>query len=256
MLQRTITVLLGFIIFHGVLFADKLNIIKRKELIHVGVKYEHKPMGFINNNAKIDGFEVDLMKALADKLNIAVKFHQVTSQDRIKQLKSQNIDVLTATMKKQLAKNIGITKTYFQDELVLLVNKDEDFEKLSDFKDKIIATLKGEKNASKLTKKVKGLRVVSFAEFPQAMRSLKRRHIAAILADKSWCQEEMKKRKNKYKIIKTPFKPMSYVMGVDKQETRLISLLNHTLKSLVKNGTYAKIYKKWFLVSPTKVPTF
>lgn len=236
-------------------FADKLDDIKRKEIIHVGVKYEHRPMGFINDVGKIDGFEIDLMKFISDRLNVSVKLHQVTSRDRIEMLNNGKIDIIIATMDKDLALNtLEVSKPYFFDKLAMLVHFDEKADELSDFSSRIVGTLNGEKSNSLLDKELKETRVIKFTEYPQAMRSFKRKNIIAILADKVWCEHKAKVSHGKYIVLNIKNEELNYVMGVKKGEKRLLEELNKAIEASVTEGIYEEIYDKWFFKKPVLLP--
>ena len=69
--------------FISSVFADKLQDIKDKGFLIAGVKYDFKPFGFINENGRIDGFDIDLVKYISSKLDVDIRFKQVTSTNRI-----------------------------------------------------------------------------------------------------------------------------------------------------------------------------
>ena len=80
---------------------DVYEKIKARDKIIVGVKYDTKPFGFIDNNQKISGFDIDLAHLIAKYLlndPNKVEFVQVTPQNRILALNSGQIDMVIATM--------------------------------------------------------------------------------------------------------------------------------------------------------------
>lgn len=228
------------------LSANKVEDIYEKEIIHVGVRYEHEPLAFINKHGKIDGFEIDLVRFLANKLNVQVKFHQVNSKNRIQFLKEDKVDFIIASMDRKNTLGVDYTKEYFFDNTVLLTNINNEATHLSDFRNKIIATIKSELTDKFLLKKFPEARVVYFAEYPQAIRSLDRDNITATLVDQSWASKMQEKYLDKFKIISTNLYSLHYVIAVKKGENELITLLNKALYDSIHEGIYQETYKKWF----------
>lgn len=246
MTNKFIYVLLFSLLFIQGLKADKVDTIYEKELIHVGVRYEHKPLAFINKKGKIDGFEIDLVKFIADKLNVRVKFHQVNSINRSSYLINGKLDFVIASMDIKNTKDLAYSNKYFAEKTVFLVQKSNNIEDIEEIQNKIVAVIKGEKTDSYLLETLKNARVVYFREYPQASRSLDKNNVTAILANESWAKQINIKSLNKFDIIETDLYDLSYVIGVKKGETRLLELLNSALGSCVKEGVYEETYLKWF----------
>ena len=66
--------------------------------IRVGVKYDYKPFGFINNDGRLDGFDIDLIKTMMNKLDLRVQFIEVSSINKEKMLLDDKLDILFAGM--------------------------------------------------------------------------------------------------------------------------------------------------------------
>ena len=254
MISKFVYIFLIFILCCLSLEANKIDDIYEKDLIHVGVRYEHKPLAFINQKGKVDGFEIDLVKFIADKLKVRVKYHQVNSRNRIRHLKNDEVDFVIASMDRKNTEGIDISKEYFSEKTVLLVEESKRTNSIEDIALKIIATIKGEKTDFYLLNKLPEARIVYFAEYPQAIRSLDKKNISAILANDSWAKEMSSKYAHRFKILPTNLYDLSYVIGVKKGEKKLLKLLESALESSVKEGVYQETYKKWFLKEAEVLP--
>jgi ABC-type amino acid transport substrate-binding protein len=72
-----------------------LGDIQQKGEIVIGVKYDVPPFGFNNpSSGKIEGFDVDLGQAVADKLGVKPKFIEAISDNRIPFLQDGTADVI------------------------------------------------------------------------------------------------------------------------------------------------------------------
>src|SRR5687767_2216700 len=76
-----------------------LGDIQEKGEIVIGVKYDVPPFGFNNpDSGKVEGFDVDLGQAIADKLGVEPKFIEAISDNRIPFLQDGTADVILSTM--------------------------------------------------------------------------------------------------------------------------------------------------------------
>lgn len=58
--------------------------IKAKGVAVIGVQMDQFPWGFIDENGKNGGFDIDVANLIAEELGVEVKFERVTGQNRRK----------------------------------------------------------------------------------------------------------------------------------------------------------------------------
>ncbi len=97
----------------------------RANTLIAGVKYDFNPFGFLDDGGQVVGFDVDLIRALADMWGIDVEFVQVTSGDRIDRLAAGEVDLVAASITdtKPRDETIDFSQTYFVDGQSLLVRR-------------------------------------------------------------------------------------------------------------------------------------
>ena len=79
--------------------ATTLGKIQEKGEITIGVKFDVPPFGFKNPQTdEVEGFDVDLGKAVADKLGVKPKFIEAISDNRIPFLEDGTADLILSTM--------------------------------------------------------------------------------------------------------------------------------------------------------------
>ena len=148
-MKRLLTVVTGLLLI-GILslhaFAgDTLDDVKKKGVLVVGVKDSTPPFGSMDNRSgEIIGYDVDIAKAVANKLGVRLEIKPVTSQDRIPQLLDGNIDMIAATMTitADRSKLIDFSSIYFRTTQKFLAKKGT-VRSLKDLAGKKIATAKG-----------------------------------------------------------------------------------------------------------------
>jgi len=237
-----------FLLFTQFLFSKSLEKIILDEYIRVGVKFEYKPFAFINEEGKIDGFEIDLIKSMMDRLNIRVKFIEVSSKNKEKMLLDDKIDILLAGMIPQENQNSGMSfsKPYFFDEQIILVNNKEKINSFSDLKGKYVGAIKGSTHLENFLKIQPDVTSISFTQYPQLISALTHNNIDAVTADSSWAKEQMKMHDGKFKILDDVISTNKYSIALKSDNVDLKKTINSLFEKISNDKTYENIYKKWF----------
>lgn len=79
---------------------DTLSAIKKRGELVVGVKYDSKPFGFVENG-KLQGYDIDIAHLMAKRIlgnERLVRFVEVNASNRISKLNSGEVDMIIATM--------------------------------------------------------------------------------------------------------------------------------------------------------------
>ena len=256
MLKKLLLLLTFSLIYSSSLFADKLADIKTREYIKAGVKYDFKPFGFINNQGKIDGFEIDLLRYIADKMDVGLKFYQVTSQNRIPLLLEDKIDLIAASMTHKVSrdKQIDYTISYFFDGQAMLVRSTSITKSYLDFKGKKVGAIKGATSGGNFEKLQPEAKVVYFSEYPQAIRALRIGNIDAITTDLAWCTAQAKDSNGTFRVLSETLSYEPYGIGIAQNQSKLRDELNFIIQGLVRKGIYESLYEKWFGMKPKRLP--
>jgi glutamate transport system substrate-binding protein len=97
--------------------------------IKIGVKYDVPPFGFKNPQTDdIEGFDVDLGKAIADKLGVEPNFIEAISDNRIPFLQDGTVDLVLSTMtiNAERDQEIDFSEPYYIARGRILVPQDSD----------------------------------------------------------------------------------------------------------------------------------
>jgi glutamate transport system substrate-binding protein len=97
--------------------------------IKIGVKYDVPPFGFKNPQTdEIEGFDVDLGRAIADKLGVKPNFIEAISDNRIPFLEDGTVDLVLSTMtiNAERDQEIDFSEPYYIARGRILVPQDSD----------------------------------------------------------------------------------------------------------------------------------
>jgi glutamate transport system substrate-binding protein len=114
--------------------------------IKIGVKYDVPPFGFKNpQSGDIEGFDVDLGKAIADKLGVKPNFVEAISDNRIPFLTDGTVDLVLSTMtiNAERDQEIDFSEPYYIARGRILVPQDSDVAGLEDLAGKKVCTALG-----------------------------------------------------------------------------------------------------------------
>ncbi|MEA2049125.1 MAG: transporter substrate-binding domain-containing protein [Campylobacterota bacterium] len=242
--------------FYTTLNADKLQDIKNKGYVTIGVKEDFEPFGFINKNGKLDGFDHDLARYIASYLNVRLELKIVNSKNRILKLKNNEVDIVIASMTHtiQRDKEVDYSISYYFDGLSILTTKYIKINHHFGFNGKKVGVIRGSSAAKTFKQKVRKAQIIRFNNYKEALDSIAVGKIDAISTDSIWCKLQAKKSNGKLRVLKKLLSHEPYGIAIKENESNLLDQLNFAIQSSVNDGTYIELYKKWFHENPSILP--
>lgn len=221
--------------------------VKKRGTLVAGVKFDAPPFGFVNESGKNVGFDIDIAKHIAEKLGVKLELKQVTSKTRIPMLQDGQIDLAICTMTHQRQRDevIDFSITYFMDGQKLLVKKGSGIRSVKDLAGKAVATAQGSTSELNIKKAQPKARVLTFQEYPQAFLALQQGKVQAVTTD-STILLGLKAGRPGYEIVGKAFSSEPYAIGVRENDSKWRDSLNFILQEMWRDGTYRKVYEKWF----------
>lgn len=255
-MKKVLLFVLSVFMISTMSFADKLADVKKAGVLNAGVKYDFKPFGYVNSKNKVVGFDIDLLEYVAKDLGVKVKFSQVTSKTRIPLVASGKIDIAAASMTHKVKRDdtIDFTISYFFDGQSMLVRKDTKIRTAKGFAGKKVGAIQGATSGENFKKASPKAKIVYFQEYPQAVMALKKGKIDAVTTDLVWCSTQAADSKGALKVTGGTISFEPYGMGIPENESNFRDAINFAIQNAVKDGTYAKLYKKWFNMKPKIIP--
>lgn len=231
--------------------AGKIEDIRARGALFCGVKDSTVPFGYIDEQTKqIVGFDIDMCKAVADKLGVKLELKTVTSATRIPMLTQGSVDMVAATMTHKFERDdvIDFSITYFMDGQKLLVKKGGPVRSAADLKGRKVATVKGSTSEKNIKAVQPGATVISFDEYPQAFLALKQGKAEAVTTDSTILLglRNSDPEPEKWEIVGDYIAPEPYGLGLVENDSKFRDLVNRTLVDLWNSGEYMQIYDKWF----------
>lgn len=229
------------------------QILLKKKLV-VGVQYDAPPFGYLDDNGQLIGFDIDLAHEFASRwLGDATSIQpvRVSTQGSVESLASGNLDLLFASLVHSWDKEplIDFSEAYVVDSQRLLVRASDTISTVSDLGGRAVAVINGtatEKNLTELAQKMGiAIEIVPFQELPAAVAALAASQVDAVtegeLALASYASQNPELRVTGESIAVHPLS-----IGVPNYDKRLHDLVNFTLQEMKLDGSYDRIFAKWF----------
>ncbi|GFP74390.1 transporter substrate-binding domain-containing protein [Clostridium fungisolvens] len=233
--------------------ADIQKIIDRGTL-KVGVKVDVPKYGYKDpSTGKIDGFEIDIAKAVAKKIlgdENKVDLQAVTAKTRGPLLDSGEIDMVAATftITEERKKSYNFSDPYFTDGVGLLVKKDAGISSFKDLNGKKIGVAQSSTTKKALQEEAdkQGIKVTfsEFASYPEIKTALSSGRVDCFSVDGAILLGYLD---DNTKILSDKFSPQNYGIASKKDNTELAKVINETIAEMKSSGDLQKLIDKWGL---------
>jgi polar amino acid transport system substrate-binding protein len=223
----------------------------------VGVQADQMPWGFINEEGKNDGNDIDVVKLMASELNVNVEFVRITAVNRIPMLLTKKVDFLVPGMSilPERAKVIQYAKPYSTNEIVVYARKELAITKPEDLGGHVIGVARGSAFDTLATKTApSGTDIRRYDDDASTVQALLTGQADAVLGSITYGVVLGRAGKsvdfeNKYKVSDNLLG-----MAVRPAEKEMLDWLNAFIDRHKADGKLAAIYKKWMLMDLPELP--
>ena len=219
---------------------------KDSKVLVMGTNAEFEPFEY-REGTDIVGFDVDIAKAIADKMGKELKIEDMAFDSLLLALGSDKIDFVAAglTVDDERKKQADFTQTYFKSKQVIIVKADNtEISTVDNLVGKTVGVQLGTTGDLAISA-VEGVEVIRLDKGTQAVADLQNGKVDAVVID----EEPAKKMiagKDDLKIIEAPFVEEEYAIAIKKGDQALVDEMNKALDDLKASGEYDTIYEKYF----------
>lgn len=227
----------------------------KDDTVVIGYDNTFVPMGFLDENNEIVGFDIDLVKEVFSRLNMNVKFQNIDWSMKDTELNSGNVDALWNgyTLTEERRKKVDYSNPYLINKQVIVTLNNSSIKNKSDLKGKLLGTQQGSAGLDAIEKdtnlvdNLQDKTPILYDSFDNAFRDLEFGRVDAVVADEVLAKYYISNsNKQNFVILKDNFWEESFVVGFKKGNTSLRNKINKALAEVKEDKTFDKIYKKWF----------
>jgi len=226
---------------------------EEKTTLIMGLDDTFAPMGFRDEKGELAGFDIDLSKEVAARLGVTIEYQPIDWSMKETELNAGNIDFIWNgyTITDERLEKVAFSKPYLENSQIIVALADSQVVTKADLAGKSIA-VQAESSAldainaePDFVKSVK--EIVEFSTNNEAFMDLEAGRSDALVVDEVLARYYMKQNGDeKYKVLEEDFGDEEYGVGLRKDDADLLTKLDAALDGMKKDGTYDKIYAKWF----------
>ncbi|MVX62621.1 transporter substrate-binding domain-containing protein [Clostridium chromiireducens] len=232
--------------------AKEIQAIKDRGVLKVGVKVDVPKYGYKNpQTGQIEGFEIDLSKAVAKKIlgdESKVEFQGVTAKTRGPLLDNGEIDMVAATftITDERKKSYNFSDPYMKDGIGLLVKKSLGASSLKDLDGKTIGVAQSATTKKALEEEASKQGItLKFSElggYPEIKAALDSGRVDCFAVDAAILNGYVD---DSTVILNDRYNPQEYGIASKKDNTELAKVINEVVSEMKTSGEIDKLIKKW-----------
>ena len=197
------------------------------------------------------GFDIELMEAIAEKIGRTAEFQDTSFETIFRDVAQGKFEAVisAATITEEREKAVDFSNPYYLSEQAVLVKEGSDVKSLEDLEGKTVAVQQGTTGQELAKEELGGSEIRPFPEGPDAVNALKAGTVEGVIIDAPVAQNAVEKSGGVEIAEKVPTEE-EYGIAVAQGETELLEEINTGLEEVLDDGTYKKIYEKWFKLEP------
>jgi len=222
------------------------------KVLVVGTDAAYAPFESQNEKGEIVGFDIDVVKAVAKKAGLEVKFVNTPWEGIFNALNQGDRDLLVSavTITDERKQTMDFSAPYFDAAQLIAVKQNSKVSKFDDLKKLKVGVQTGTTGDEAVTKLL-GKNSTSIKRFeltPLALKELEAGGVDAVVADNGVVVHYIANNPGgKFKTVNDKaFVPEQYGIVVRKGNKELLGKIDQGLGAIKADGTYDKIYAQYF----------
>jgi len=222
---------------------------RANDVIRVAGDINYPPYEFLDQNGVYRGFNVDMLNAVFLELEMDYELIPMKWEGAQQALRRGEVGMIQGMIRTPEREGYYL----FADPLVtnaqaIFVRKDNQFiSALGDLKGRVVTFQLGDV-AEEILGWEPGVDALGFADQERALADVLNGHADAFVGNRLTAIYYLQKmrRLEDMKIVGEPMSVTDYGMAVNSDHPELLEMLNGAIKRVKADGTYDRIYKKWF----------
>ena len=225
--------------------ARTLDEIKKSGKIKIGVFSDKNPFGYVDENGKVQGYDVYFAKRIAKDLlgsEDAVDFVYVEAASRVEYLKSAKVDITLAnfTVTDERKEQVDFALPYMKVALGIVSPQKAEITDVNQLKEKKLIVVKGTTAETYFSKNYPDVTLVKFDEYQEAYDALLDGRGDAFSTDNTEVLAWAKQNKGFVVGVESLGDIDTIAPAVQKGNTELLNWLNDEIKTLAKEKFFHK----------------
>ncbi len=228
--------------------------------ITIGVKFDVPPFGFKNPQTdEVEGFDIDLGKAIADELGVEPTFIEAISDNRIPFLMDGTADLILSTMTITTDRDaeIDFSIPYYIAEGRVLVPSDSDITGVDDLAGKTVCTATGSTYEENLKANAPDAELRLVDSYSECLELVQTDAVDAVSTD-DIILTGMIIQDDTLKLVGDGYTTEPYGAGIADGDAEFKEFVDGVISDFISDGRWASTYENWvgqYSGEPSDPPT-
>ena len=231
--------------------------IQARELV-VGSSATYRPFAYESPTKEIVGYDVDMIKAIAQKADLQIKIVNTPWTGIFASLNNGDLDLVISgvTINDKRKQSYDFTAPYFEARQLIAVHKDSPIKSLKDLAGKKIGVVNGSTGDDIASRQFGKTNpdIRRFESTPVVISELVNNGLDAAIGDNGVIAFRVQEHKDLKTVSDPSFSKEFFGIVVKQGNKALLDKLNAGLAAVKADGSYARIYKKWFQAEAPVLP--
>ncbi len=218
----------------------------------MGIDAEYPPFSYLDENGEYAGFDVEVCKAVCEKLGLEFEVFAVDWNNKLVQLDANECDCVWSGMTildSMKEEGYVLSAPYYDNTQVLLVKEDSAYQSSADLKGKDVAVMTNTSGQKLLDGDQKALKdsfnkVVICDSFLKCFTELSGNAVDAVFVDYPVAKAYVEENAG-YRIINENLGAEQYGIAFRSDDQELCDQVEAAIAELVEDGTYKKIAERY-----------
>src|SRR5262249_9655994 len=224
------------------------------EKLTVGSAVPYPPFEeFGKTKTEFKGFDVELMEAIGERIGREPEFTDTSFDTIFVDLAQGKFEAVASatTITEEREETVDFSEPYYQAEQAILVKEGGSIDSVKAMDGATIGAQKGTTGAEFVEENVEAGELRTYAQGPDAVNALKSCAVEAVVIDIPVAENAVKNTTGIEVSSPIPTEE-EYGIAVAKNNEALLEEINEGLAEVKEDGTYTKIYEKYFHRPPSK----
>lgn len=219
-------------------------------VLNVGTNAEFPPFEFVGDDGEPDGFDMALVKAIAEKLGVEVQVENMEFDSLVASIGSK-IDIAIAgmTVTDERKAMVDFSDNYYEAVQYVIVPADSDIAQAADLEGKNIGVQLGT-TGDFIVEDIKDATASQYNKAVDAVNDLRNGRVDAVIIDKNPAQVFGEQFKDEVKLFdgESPefgFEKEYYAIAMPKGDEALAKKINDALAELKSDGTFDELVSQY-----------
>jgi len=231
--------------------ANQLDEVRARGALICGTQNASPPYGYQDPSTReYVGYDVDICKAIARHMGVAMQHKPVSTEARIPEVKLGRVDVMTGAMAYMPARaeQVDFSLQYLQGYIKVLVKADSGLKTLADLTGKKVCASSGSSSAAIAERVIKGASILTFQNVSQCYSGVQSGRTVGMTAGELVLRRfinDSQATATPMALIEEPTYIEHIGAVVKPGEKELLAEVNKAIIAMDKSGELDQIFEKW-----------